>query len=226
MAYSLVDHVATSSPDGNDATTSSAINTTGASLLIMAIADVGGTTPVDSKSNTWVGLTAQSNVLRARLWYVDAPTVGAGHTFGTTSGGGHYPSIAIQAWSGSLPSPFDVENGALGVSATSLQTGSITPNLNNELVVAMFGIQDADTITVDSGMTITDQINLGGNQHYGVVLAYLIQTTAAAINPRFSFSVAQSPCATIGAFKAAAGAVTYRRPLITTNYPVVRANYY
>ena len=67
MAYSLVSNTAASGTDSSVTTT--AINTTGASLLVLGIAVDGAATPTisDSKGNTWTALTAQSLTVNTTL---------------------------------------------------------------------------------------------------------------------------------------------------------------
>src|SRR5271163_3787727 len=121
-------------------TASNAINTTGANLLVMSTVQngSGGMTVSDSKGNTWVALTPQSQFSsdEACIFYVVNPTVGTGHTFqsnfpnSATSSGG----LIVTAWSGAdTTSPFDVQNGT-GYFSSTAQPGSVSPNANNELV--------------------------------------------------------------------------------------------
>src|SRR5688572_5662429 len=88
MAISIL-HAIGSAADSSDNATTTAVDTTGATLLVLACTWFNGTTvnPTvsDSKGNTWTGLTQQNNetATSIRIWYVNSatPTVGSGHTF-------------------------------------------------------------------------------------------------------------------------------------------------
>lgn len=206
MAFSLIAN--TVGAQGGSSTTP-AINTTGANLIVIAVSMFG--TPStsglsDSKTNTWTQLTTHSGTTASvRLFYCLAPIVGSGHTFTYNVG---FPTICVQAWSGAAAaSVFDVENGASGSGVTSIATGSITPGANNELVVT--GISLADNTTgpalINGGFTISDQsLGRSGLTESGA-MAYLIQTTATAANPTWSGFTTDGPGAAIASFKAAAG---------------------
>jgi len=198
MAFSLINHVVKQSTDTNGGT-SSAIDTTGANLLILALADyalVTAGTVSDSKSNSWTGLTVQINaVQRIRLFYVINPIVGSGHTFTVTSTGG-FPVWAVQAWSGAATTaPFDVQNGAANdTPGTTIATGSITPTQNDSLVVATMNSESPTTtsITVDSGMTDSDMVASVAATAFGIEFSYKIQTASAAINPTFTTNATEN----------------------------------
>jgi hypothetical protein len=69
-----------------------------------------------------------------------------------------------------------------------MQSGSITPVSNGELVIAAACIGcdpgGSANVTVDSGFTITDLDTNSGNT--AVSLAYLIQSSASALNPTWT----------------------------------------
>jgi hypothetical protein len=214
MAIALVSSVVAKSTSGNGFTTSS-IDTSGASLLVAYIssyASAAAPSITDSNGNTWNYLTTytQASSVRGRIAYAINPTVGAGHTF-TVSGTTNYPSLGVAAFSGvDTSSPYEVENGAVTVAtAASLQTGSITPATNNALVISGASIGSASvTVSVDSGLTEIGELALVGGQAFGVCLAYLIQGTAAAINPTWTNSVSGYLATAIASFEAAAGGGT------------------
>jgi hypothetical protein len=208
MAYSLVAHVKAGT--GASGGTSSAIDTSGADFLIMAYAGTS-TQPVtvsDSKSgNTWTPLTSQSVAggEKALLYYAPNATVGSGHTF-TVSGGGIFAGFCVAAFSGSkLASPFDVENKNSSTSS-SVQTGSVTPSENNELVVVGFAFDPdiASSIAIDSSFVFSDKLAYNAGNSYGAALAYLIQGTAGAVNPTASWTGSANVGAVIATFKASA----------------------
>lgn len=202
MAFSLISNVGAGSAIGNDITTA-AIDTTGASLLVVCVNDytVNASTLSDSKGNTWTGLTAKmSTTAESKLYYCKNPTVGTGHTF-TAAGTSIYATINVAAFSGAhLTAPFDQQNGATTAGATSLATGSITPSENNELIIA--GISNVSAArSIDAGFTIANQVNYAAGFHYGGAIAYLIQTTAGAVNPSWSWTGSGEAAAVIASFK-------------------------
>lgn len=208
MSWTLVNSV--SAKPGSTGGASTAIDTTGANLIVLSVSSYAGGTGLtvsDSKGNTWTPLTQKSGVnARCRLYYCASPVVGTGHTFSVT-GTGIYPAFDALAFSGAAASPFDVENGATASGVTSVQPGSVMPSANGELIVT--GMCSDGTFasgpSVDSGFTLdawlgyTASVNMGGGG------AYLVQTTAAAVNPTWSWSTARGAVAVVAAFKAAAG---------------------
>lgn len=208
---SLVSHVAARSTNGNGFTTGSIV-TTGASLLIASVSHYSGIanpTISDSKGNIWVALTPRvspANFARNILYYVLNPTVGTGHTF-TLTGNNTFGGICVAAFAGvKTTSAFESETGNSANASTSIQTGSLTPSEDNELIVSGLCLRDisntGDTMSVNSGFTISDQ-NIGAfNQAISGALAYLIQGTAAAVNPTWSWTTSDNVAATIACFKA------------------------
>lgn len=208
----LLTHTAAGSTTSNNVTTT-AIDTSGANLVVIAVTSYGGTAiaPTDSKGNTWTGLTLQvtAGTARSRLFYCSPCTVGSGHTFTATTTT-NYPSLAVASFSNILTSsPFDVESGAITNSGTTVSTGSITPSQNNELIVsgiAAGAIGDPDggvSKTIGAGMAIIDQVLYSAGQHLSGGLAYKVQTAATAINPAWSWATTSDAAVTIASFKAA-----------------------
>lgn len=210
MAYALVAN--TISTGGADGSTTPAIDTTGATILICVVSNYevsAAPTLSDSKTNTWNGLTVRSNGAVAndevRIFYATNPTVGTLHTF-TVTGTGSYSLVAVAAFSGAATTtPFDVENGAVAGANTSLATGSITPSENDELIIAGISFENPDTLSIDQAMTITNQVPWSSGVTFGCALAYKIQTTAAAINATWSWTTSDNIAVAIGSFKAAPG---------------------
>jgi len=183
--------------------TTTGIDTTGANLLIIALAcdDAYNTTPTDSKGNTWTQLTSytQGNV-RVRVWFSIPTSVGTSHTF--SASGSIIGTIFAHAFSGVVQtSPNDQQNGANSFN-TSLATGSITPVENGELLFTVYGINGVGVpISIDSSFTETHEVDFNSGVSYGGATAYLIQTTAAAINPTWTRTNSNGQAATIISFK-------------------------
>ena len=213
MAIALVTNVTIPALFGSPST-SSAINTTGASLLIVVASNFSSDlySPTDSKGNTYTSLTRVASVGNtARIWYCANPTVGSGHTFTLTRVNDLAFGISgcAAAFSGvATTSPFDVENGTATYGASGV-TGSVTPSNDNELILAGVGFWTGGTpavMSINSSMSITDQVvDSNANSTSGSALAYFVQGTAAAINPTWTSTVNPTVLnAFIASFKAAA----------------------
>lgn len=217
MTIALVANVSAKSALGNGFTSGN-IDTSGATLLV-AVASwfngVGDPVLTDSKSNTWAGRTEQRVLAgvnySCRIYdVVSSPTVGSGHNFIIT-GTATFCSIYVLAFSGT--DAFDQQNGANTASSvvSSLTPGSVTPGFDNEVLVAGLCLREAitsSTIAASLGFTITDQLPGVGSQYLGGAAAYLIETTAAAKNPQWSWTTSSEAAAVIATYKAAAGGAT------------------
>lgn len=192
QAWTLISHTSVVG------STTPAIITTGADLIVVTTVPDNGATITDSKSNTWTALTAQNATVR--IYYVHNPTVGSGHTFSATAGNG---VIMVEAWAGSITSPFDQQNGGFTASlVTTFQVGSITPGVSTELVVTGIGLGgNASSPTIDSGMTVSDSQNGVSGVSYGGGMAYIVQSAATPINPTWSWTNTTGPAAVIASFK-------------------------
>ena len=188
MTISLLTHTAKAGTSSSTVTTG-AIDTTGATLIVLVVAQyflsVGSNPPMltDSAGNTWPYETFYTDSVNPALClaYCNAPVTSTTHTFTNTEA---YPSLAVAAFSGTAlgaPPEFAVGSGAGG------QPGSSAPNSNGALIVT--GVTSNDnthTYAVDSGFTITDGVAGVPAASVDVGLAYLVQTTAAAVNPTWS----------------------------------------
>ena len=79
----------------------SAINTTGATLIVIAVAQYTITdTPniTDSASNTWTKLTAYGNNSGLLLAYTTTPVTSATHTFTDTPTGNIFGNPGMRVW--------------------------------------------------------------------------------------------------------------------------------
>jgi hypothetical protein len=142
-------------------------------------------------------------------------TVGSGHTF-TISGTSNFPSMQISAWSGSAATPFDVENGAGVTFANTNQTGNVTPSTDNQLIVAGLTYDTNETPTINLGFTILDTDTTIAFGAQAAQIVYLIETTATAKNPTFSWPSNSRSASSIATFKAAGGGGS---PVTTNFFP-------
>jgi hypothetical protein len=203
----LVTQLAAHAAANSDGFTSSSIDTSGANLIVVGVAEVSAavTTLTDSKSNTWNQLTTQvNNNKRATLFYATNPTVGSGHTF-TVTGTDTFPSISVLAFSGAdTSSPFDVENGTANLFSNSNTMGNVTPSTDNEVLVAFMNYDTTETPTISTLTTINSQPK-GDFGFLGSVGAYQIQTTATARNETWSWTTSSTNAGVIAAFKPSTG---------------------
>lgn len=177
MSFSLLSH-------GAGSGTTSAINTTGADLIVLALSGNPGTgTPTDSQSNTWTGLGSFASDFNSavQIWYCASPFTSASHTFTDSDS---QSSICAAAFSGSNTIPIDTSTGTHNLPVPNSTCPSITPGQNNSLIITIGGTGWTNTTTIDQGFTVTDFVDLGSV--FSIEMAYLIQGTAAAVNPTFS----------------------------------------
>jgi hypothetical protein len=208
MTWSLIRYVGHSGSG-----TSSAIDTTGADLIVVstsgAVSNPGVT---DSAGNTYTHIIGAGHQGYNDLYYCAAPTTSGSHTFTCTY------DCAVLVYSGADASPLDQYaaytsyNGAIA----TVQPGSITPSVDGCLIVT--GLDEnsgtgATIVGINSGFTIEQTVNHGG-------VADLIQTTAAPVNPTWTISSTANIQATIASFKPASGgggggsSSLFRQPLL------------
>ena len=207
-AIALVDHtIATGNSFGTGITTS-AIDSTGASMLIVAVngysavsAETNGTlTLTDSKGNSYTpipnGLTTPSPGIA--IYFCPNPVVGSGHTIEAKfpdSGAGGY--VAFSAWSntqGLVPQGMTSNSGG-SLSAAPFQGGSVSGN-TGDLVLSFIGGYNAFSsttglpATVDTGFTIIDSLFAStpgaGGGCGGLSYGYLLAPNATAVNPTWT----------------------------------------
>lgn len=176
----------------NSATTSGeTINTAGATLIIVAVSSYGSD-PVltDNVGNTYIKLqTSTTTNSRSAMYYCAGPVTNANHYF-TVTGTGTYPSIAVLAYSGTdNVMPLTRETGnSTGAPSTTLVAGSITPPINNCLVVTSLATDAANTASINSSFVIEEQRVYTAAVNMGIALAAKVQTTAAVEGPTWTLT--------------------------------------
>jgi hypothetical protein len=126
------------------------------------------------------------------LFYCANPITDAAHEIWI---GADYFVCGVLAFSGAHATPFDMENGAVAT-----QPGSVTPSQNDSLIITAVRAAAGSTPTIDSGFTEFALGNVGG-VHIPGGIAYLIQSTAAAVNPTWTVSGGSGIQSVIAAFK-------------------------
>lgn len=190
------------------ALTTSAIDTTGATLIVIVYAySSTGAFPIwtnlsDSKSNTWHYDTRETgsvpsdgggkgNRTGLGIGYCINPTVGAGHTF--TTNDLNFPAIHVEVWKHGGVISFDQQSSGLDtVSHTTWKpsfmalTDVLTPSSNGALVIEGFKINTTaivGAISVNSGWTVA-----GSTGAWNMTTGYRVQTTATGDDPTYSWS--------------------------------------
>jgi len=192
----------------NTSVTTSAIDTTGCDILILAVVDDNASpaAPTDSKGNTWTAATRyKTSAQGVRFYYCIGGTVGSSHTFTFTPGGTNYPAIGMIGASCDGTPTYDAENGA----NTSQTTGNVTPSASGALVITGQGNSDSNAVTGASGFTITAALPANANA-YGVGMAYVVHTSGA-IGATWTQGGSNTKCSNIIAFVESGGGGGNRR---------------
>lgn len=200
--WTFVSGTAASSTTGNGVTTTG-INTTGATLEVLVQAYFGTTLPTIT-SSTGSSFTLITNLdsgdggpRKISVWYCNSPVGGASETF-SSSQSSSFPTIAVLSFSGGSGGFLDKMNSHIAIS-TTVQPGSITPSQDNCLVVSGFEFISGTTATIDSGFSTPQKAGSTGTA-VGGAAAYIIQTTATAVNPTWTQTGANG-AASIVSFK-------------------------
>lgn len=209
MAITVVGSISAGSTNGGDTVATGSLDTTGADCLVGVVTNytgIGVPSISDSKSNSWTSLTNRNATnTNGRMFYCVPSSVGSGHTFSGGLAGTDYPSIAVIALAGVHATPFGAESGSGSDGVTTKQAGSLTPSENNCIVIACLSFNAANTPSINESFTIAQHIDFSSGQHFGVDLAYKIQTTAAAQNPTWTNGSSGEMVAALAWFKSAAG---------------------
>lgn len=168
-----------------NATATTSADTTGGTLIVIALGYDSTTTPVvnDSKNNTYriVGPAFGSGTRNAMLFCCTNPIVGSGHTFSNNVG-----RICAMVFSGSAAKA-QTSNFVSGTFSTSVQPGSITPATSGQLFVTCVNGDPnsgaSATMLVEAGYTQVGFSYYHSTPNNGIAAAYKIKTDAAAENP-------------------------------------------
>ena len=173
--------------------TTASIDSTGSSLVIINVADGQGSTLgviSDNKGNTWTALTTYNDgvLTRCKMYYCINPTVGSGHTFTYTSTTNSFASVTVLLLANT--GAIDQTNGASSaVLVSSLAPGSVTPGVNDEIVIT--GVNGGGGTNpapgTPTGYTLVLSNSAVLNARFASGMAYQIQTTATATNPSWTF---------------------------------------
>jgi hypothetical protein len=165
--------------------TTSAINTTGSSCILLYVDATSYTTisVSDSQGNTWSysAVTSNSGGSMAYFWVAN-PSTNASHTF--TIGGVTGARAAVLAMSGTNGCTQDSFPGF----RTALQTFSLTPTVPDMIIASVGGETETTTsASINSGFTISDYAgDTSGTVDAG--LAYLSTSSLSAVQPTWTLT--------------------------------------
>jgi hypothetical protein len=185
--------------------TSAAVDTTGATLLVVVA--VWGTsnapTISDNRGNTWTPRTksTDTNTVSVQVFDCVNPTsVGPGHTF-TADGGTHviYPWVGVYAFSGTDSGAYENAAGHNGT-GTFNQPGSLTPAENGAILITGNECCTGTAVSCSSGFTSQFQPYSPG-YYYCSGAGYQIQGTSSAINPTWSWTGSNYCASVLAAYR-------------------------
>jgi hypothetical protein len=203
--WTFVGGTCAASTNGSSVTTP-AINMTGATVILLAYSCAPGVscsgTVTDSGSNTWTYITGGYLNAGNVTDYAISPNTSASQTFTVTLPASSIPSICVEGFNGGTGVILDKNNVLYTASSSTAHTGSITPTLNNELIVSFVSSSNVSPSSIDSSFTIPS----GGTTTLTVNAqslgeAYYIQSTAGATNPTWTMTGSGNNTATIASFE-------------------------
>lgn len=200
------------------ATTSAAVDTTGATLLVVCVSKSGATAAgaaiSDSNGNTWHALANVANgAVNTCIFYAYDKSGGplvtsAATTF--TIGSPSTSGAICSAYSGTQTGsdPFDQQNSNTAATSTTCPTGSITPTTDGQVVITSMATQVTATapFTLNNSYVVNGFMMGAAGAVQAVGGGYIVQGSAAATNPTWTVGAAANIAACIASFKAAGAA--------------------
>lgn len=182
------------------AITTPTIDTTGADLIVIVcgfsqfVSGTSVTAVSDTYGNTWVnGVQASAYYSVSEIWYSRNPTVGTGHSF--TIQNQQYNSCIVLAYKLNQKSGIAVDKTGsysnINAGPTILPGGSLTPSVNNTLVVATAANRAGNVLDIDSDFTLVQSINRSTTT-LGVAGAYKIPGVET-VAPNWTVDVSMYP---------------------------------
>lgn len=184
------------------------VNTSGANFLVLVRASSAAMpAPVDSRGNTWqlagsFGSSDQNSVITVH--YADAASTGVDHNFAIGNGFTGAALLAFQRTAGTLV--VGPQAGRSLASATSVTAGGITPTVSPSLVIAALGLPGAaGTVAIGEGFSTPAFADAVSGSSYGAATAWLLQATAAAVDPTWTLGTARPSSAALASFAVSTG---------------------
>jgi hypothetical protein len=179
---------------GTNGGTTTALNTTGADFVIVALSQQNGTayTITDNFSNSFQSIRARGydSAGSTILLYPTSFSVSTSSYTVTVSGTALFNNICISAWSG-IAHGWDGFSSGFGATAVStISPGTTTPTQTGQnLVITSLACDQTlpVDISVNAGFTQVPGSPVGATgPAYGIGLAYLIQTGMASVTPTWN----------------------------------------
>jgi hypothetical protein len=189
-------------------------NTTGGNTAIVAVSRLTSETPtlVDNLSNLYSLLDSQADaggggLVTTDLYLAINCLVAAVHNWSLNLG--TFAALAALVFAGGATSSVD-DGGtsAGGASGSTVKPGAHTPSIPGALIVTGVVTSDgADPNAIDAGFNLPADAHVSSSgSNFGAGLSYLVQATAAQVDPEWTFSGgATYNAATIRSLKPAAG---------------------
>jgi hypothetical protein len=185
----LIAHTVAASANANTVT-SSAIDTTGADLIVVALALYDSTTPItDSEGNTWTALGGIGIGFFGSLEYRYClnPTTSDTHTFSCTPvPTGKKPSIAVSAWSGA--NAYSDDGFRASSTNTTMSTDPLTPGAIGWLLLSAVSVENTDTLAVASPFTALGQVGFDTSFNAGLSHAYAFAASTSPVDADWSWA--------------------------------------
>ena len=186
-----------------NASTSGNINTTGANFIVATLSNFAGNSSQafsDSKGNTWSSVAnCNGGNAYAGIRYSLNPSVGSSHNFTTNNGGGYAGVAYIRSYSGVATASALDGSSCTCTGSSSGASGSITPANSNALLISGSSANANYSSGPDSGFTNRGANNANLLADMGGGIGDLIETTATAKNPSWTWS-AGTVCTNVAAF--------------------------
>lgn len=199
-AITFINSSSYGSTNTNGASSQASMNTTGANFLACTIADYNANSPstiTESRaSSAPTGYTTVVSVTLVQMriaYWVNYTSAGNPTTF-TTNGTGTYVALACIAMAGvdTSGSAFEAQSAGGTATAATVQPGSLTPAVDNELLVTGMGTNVDTSATINGGYGVNGGNPVTGGSSPGTSftasIAYLIQTSKTAANPTWTGS--------------------------------------
>lgn len=205
--YGLVNSINKAGTGGTTESTS-AFNTSGCDFITITIAGSGALTLgtiTDTYSNTWslaIEKISTYGPTRTAIFYCNNPTTGSGHVFTyTPTGYTPYTNLFVNLFlKNGMAGTLDSTNSFnITTAVTSISAGAVTPSVDNSLLIAGLNyVNGTSSASIDSGFTGISLPFVPGKAYAGAS-AYYNQSTAASINPTWTF-LSNAAAAIIAAF--------------------------
>lgn len=180
------------------------ITTTGNFAIVsVSVATTITASVADTNGNTYTPLTRQVQGPDGQMFYSKNYASGSNTVTVTASGVGFVGACLVTFSGLTTSAPFDQESGTTATPVTTIQPGALTPSAANSLIVT--SLTHASSLLVSIGgsatFTMAGSIALSAGTNYANDVAYLIQTTAASVNPLWTVDSADQLAAEMAVFK-------------------------